>query len=333
MRLLLQPVPDESVFCDSEYFIWGASMVRDPEGWCHLFYSRWKKEYGFNAWVSHSEVAHAVSENPTGPYRHVDVALSARGTSYWDGCCTHNPTVHEADGRFYLFYMGNTGDGKREPDSRSWNWTHRNNQRIGVAVAEHPSGPWKRMGQPLIAPDESELMVSNPAVARRPGDPWTLIYKAVKKERPLPFGGPVVHRVAFADNPAGPFRAEPLPIFGKNGDDFPAEDPFLWFGQDGFRIILKDMNGSFSGMERSLVMLRSADAINWDLSEVQQLSGRSLCFENGEMRTFDFLERAQLFIENGEPSILFCAARSGTETMNLHIPLTMIHEDETGQGN
>ncbi|QBG46728.1 sucrase [Verrucomicrobia bacterium S94] len=321
MKLQLLPVPDESVFSDPDYFIWGASMVRESNGLCHLFYSRWKKEYGFNAWVSHSEVAHAVSENPSGPYRHLDVALPARGATYWDGCCTHNPTVREVEGRFYLFYMGNTGDGKTEPDSEVWNWTHRNSQQIGVAVAEHPSGPWKRTDQPLIAPDETELMVSNPAVTQRPDGGFVMIYKAVKKERPLPFGGPVVHRVAFAEKPTGPFVSEPFPIFGKTGDDFPAEDPFLWFQEDEFRIILKDMNGSFSGVGRSLVMFHSKDGKNWNLSDPQQVSGCDVRFSNGVLRTFDFLERAQLFIESGKPSILFCAARSGNDTVNIHIPV------------
>ena len=48
---------------------------------------------------------------------------------------THNPTVIRARGKYYLYYMGNTGDGSF--------WSHRNNQRIGVAVADKPEGPWR----------------------------------------------------------------------------------------------------------------------------------------------------------------------------------------------
>ena len=82
-------------------------MVRDPKGSCHLFYSRWPRSKGFEAWVTHSEIAHAIAEKPSGPYEHVDVALPARGGDVWDGYCTHNPTVHTFNGNYYLYYMGN----------------------------------------------------------------------------------------------------------------------------------------------------------------------------------------------------------------------------------
>ena len=75
----------ESVFEDSTYYIWGASPIKGEDGKYHLFYSRWKKEHGFEAWVSHSEIAHAVSDNLFGPYKHHDVALEERGTDFWDG--------------------------------------------------------------------------------------------------------------------------------------------------------------------------------------------------------------------------------------------------------
>lgn len=35
--------------------------------------------------------------------------------------------------------MGNVGDGIVPP--KSLNWTHRNHQRIGVAIADSPAGP------------------------------------------------------------------------------------------------------------------------------------------------------------------------------------------------
>jgi len=47
----------------------------------------------------------------------------------------------------YLDYMGNYGDGVV---GSSLNWIHRNHQRIGVAVANSPNGPWRRFDQPLV---------------------------------------------------------------------------------------------------------------------------------------------------------------------------------------
>lgn len=55
--ILLSPVPPEAKFESKDYYIWGGSMVQDPKGKCHLFYSRWPRSKGFQAWVTHSEIA------------------------------------------------------------------------------------------------------------------------------------------------------------------------------------------------------------------------------------------------------------------------------------
>ena len=54
------------------------------------------------------------------------------GAEYWDGMCTHNPTVHKFNGKYYLYYMGNRGDDVlvSTPEKEKINWVHRNNQRI-----------------------------------------------------------------------------------------------------------------------------------------------------------------------------------------------------------
>lgn len=55
-----------------------------------------------------SEIVHAVSEIPQGPYRFSEVALPARGAQYWDGRSTHNPRILRQNGKYYLIYMGST---------------------------------------------------------------------------------------------------------------------------------------------------------------------------------------------------------------------------------
>jgi len=139
--VMLQPVPLTAKRADTNYNLWCGSAVKGDDGKYHLFYSRWSRALGHKAWVTHSEVAHAVSDSPFGPWTHRDLALPPRGTNFWDGSCTHNPTVLRNGGKFSLYYMGNYGDGVvREP----LNGEHRNPQRIGVAVAGSPNGPWQR---------------------------------------------------------------------------------------------------------------------------------------------------------------------------------------------
>ncbi|WP_168565474.1 glycoside hydrolase family protein [Crateriforma spongiae] len=328
LHAMLGPVPASAKFIDEGYYIWGGSMVRDADGKCHLLYSRWPRDLKHGAWVTHSEIAHAVADHPLGPYRHVDVALPERGAEYWDGLCTHNPTVHEFDGKYYLYYMGNTGD--RKPTERL-NWTHRNNQRIGVAVADHPEGPWKRFDQPLIdiTPDESApdaLMTSNPSILRRSDGTFVLIYKAVGLKRERPFGGPVVHLAATSDSPTGPFEKHMKPLFTVPGENFSAEDPFIWSQGETCLAIVNDHHGAFNGLNTdSLALFTSKNGLDWEVAANPLVTARELTWADGTHQKLNRLERPQLWMENGKPAVLFCAGEETDQQLhsfNVHIPLT-----------
>jgi len=64
---MLQFVPLTAKWVDPEYNIWCGSEIKGDDGKYHLFYSRWPRNLGHIAWVTHSEVAHAVSDSPFGP--------------------------------------------------------------------------------------------------------------------------------------------------------------------------------------------------------------------------------------------------------------------------
>jgi len=326
----LQPVPASSVFSEPGYYVWCGTMVRAGDGRYHLYYSRWPQALGFSAWVTHSEIAHAVGDTPFGPFHFAGVALGARGKQFWDGLCTHNPTILRAGGKYYLYYMGNTGDGKVVA---SLNWTHRNNQRIGVAVAASPNGPWQRMDRPLLdvssdASAADSLVVTNPAVFRRADGRYQMIYKAVGRERPLPFGGPVVHLTATSDSPIGPFTKQMRPIFLAPGVDFPAEDPFAWYdrARKRYYAVVKDNQGDFTHAGRSLALWESSDGFEWKLAAHALVSTTDITWADGRKQHFFALERPQLLFDgSGEPVVLLCAADPSSdhaETFNVRIPLS-----------
>ncbi len=327
-RKMVATVPMTSKFIDDDFFIWGGSMVRDADGKCHLLYARWPTELGHNAWVTHSEIAHAVADDPLGPYKFVDVALPVRGKEFWDGMCTHNPTVHEFEGKYYLYYMGNFGDGN---PSKKLNPIHRNNQRIGVAVADHPAGPWKRFDKPLIditpTPGaHDELMTSNPSILRRADGMYVLIYKAVGTKGKMPFGGPVIHLAATSKSPTGPFVKQNKPLFTAVGVKFPAEDPYVWAHGDQCWAIVNDHKGHFNGTgEDSLALFSSTDGLEWEVAQNPWVLQRKLKWADGTEESFHRLERPQLWVENGVPKVLFCAAeptKAKKHSFNVHIPLT-----------
>ncbi|MBK1878947.1 glycoside hydrolase family protein [Pelagicoccus mobilis] len=324
--------PLTAKFESEEKSIWGGSLVKGKDGLYHMFYSRWDKALGW-AWVTHSEIAHAVSKSPFGPFEHKDVALPIRGAEYWDGLCTHNPTVHEFDGKYYLYYMGNTGDGKvvGEPGNVKLNWTHRNNQRIGVAVADSPNGPWTRSDVPLIDVSEGDdsldaLMVSNPSVTKRPDGGYLMVYKAVGKKIKRISGGPVVHCVATSDSPTGPFVKYDKPVFEAKGHEFPAEDPFIWYQDGKYRAIVKDMHGAFTDAGQSLVLFDSEDGFDWNLAENPLVSDLKINWADGNVQKVKHLERPQLYLENGKPVALLCASdvldeKGVLQSFNVQVPI------------
>jgi hypothetical protein len=324
---MLQPVPATAKWADTNFNIWCGTAVKGDDGKYHLFYSRWPRKLGHKAWVTHSEVAHAVSDSPFGAWQHRDVALPPRGTNFWDGSCTHNPTVLRIGAKFYLYYMGNYGDGVvRQP----LNWEHRNHQRVGVAVADSPNGPWQRFDKPIvnISTDTNAsdaLLTSNPSVAQRPDGGVLMIYKAVAMKRAAPFGGPVSHLVATADRPTGPFTKHPGEVFGAKGVMFAAEDPFIWRGADRYWAVVKDNDGNFTKRGYSLALWESADGFNWKLSKHPFVANPStIRWADGHHAPLNSLERPQVLFDHGVPIALLCAAADAKDrdgSLNIQIPL------------
>ncbi len=324
---LVQPAPSSAMFADPDYNIWCGSAVKGDDGRYHLYYSRWPRGLGHKAWVTHSEVAHASSDSPLGPWRHCDVALPARGGSFWDGSCTHNPTVLRIDGKFYIYYMGNHGDGVvRQP----LNWEHRNNQRIGVAMAESPDGPWLRFDKPVldVTPDANApdaLMTTNPSVVQRPNGGVLMVYKAVGLKQALPFGGPVVHLTATADSPLGPFNKHPGEVFGVKDVAFAAEDPFIWYAAERFWAVVKDNSGHFTHRGYSLALWQSDDGFAWRLAAQPFVASPStIRWAHGRKSQLTALERPQLILEDGKPIAMLCAAADTKErdgSFNIQLPL------------
>jgi len=327
LKSMIQPVSRTAKFINDSSYIWCGSMTRsDKDKKYHLFYSRWNRNNGFHSWVTHSEIAHAVSDSADGPFEFKDVALPPRGAEYWDGMVTHNPNICHFGNKYYLYYMGNRGDGKV---GSQLNWTHRNNQRIGVAVADNPNGPWKRFDAPVISASNDSsaydaLMTSNPTVTQMPDGRYLAIYKAVGKKRPMPFGGPVVHLTAIADSPTGPFVKQNKPIFSAGEDVlFPAEDPFVWWQDNCFYAVVKDQKSYFINSGRSLVLFYSLDGLDWKLAKHPLITTLQINWVDGIQQNLEAVERPQVFVENGKPRILCVAVKelNSNHSYNVQIPL------------
>jgi hypothetical protein len=310
----IQPVDPSARFRLDSFMVWCGSAVKGDDNKYYLFYSRWPRKLGHLAWATHSEVAVAVADQPTGPYNHVKVILPKRDKQFWDADVTHNPTIHKFGNTYYLYYMGNHGNGE-------W-WDHRNHQRIGLATSKSPLGPWKRVSQPLVDTTTNgfdHVIASNPSVMKRLDGKYQMIYKGVSKG-PMPFGGVVTHGAALANKPEGPFIKTPYKIFIKDTVKFAAEDPYIW-AQDGkYWAIVKDMKGVFTNAGTSLALFESADGFDWKLAKHALVSTTNIPWKSGSKKV-EKLERPQLLIEDGKPTVLFCAVYDGNDNYNIAIPL------------
>ncbi|MBC2601744.1 glycoside hydrolase family protein [Puniceicoccus vermicola] len=314
-----KPFSPEECFREDGWHVWCGSLLKDPDvEQYHLFYSRWPVSEGYDAWVTHSEIAHAIGYSPKGPFTFVERLWPRdRNSQLWDAHCFHNVTVKSFEGRYYLYYMGNAGNGE-------W-WTHRNNQRIGVAIADHPNGPWIRQKTPAldVSPGAwDSLMVSNPTITDTSDGRFMMIYKGVGEGKP-PFGGRVLHGLAWANTPEGPFTKYPTPIFDFDETDFAFEDPYLWREDNEYFCLVKDMQGTLSpSRETSVVLLQSENGTDWSPSDPPLVLSRTLQSTDGRSIAFERVERPNLFIQPDEPPVLTVAVQPkdpGEASFNIRL--------------
>jgi len=330
----LLPAPLNGGFSRPGHWIWCGSCIRDLGGRYHLFASSWPKDLAFHPhWSTHSRTVRAVSDRPEGPYTYVEDVLPPRGPDFWDGRATHNATIHSHNDTYYLFYTGITYlEDPPTPESPIHEqhplWPKaRGAQRIGLATAPSPEGPWTRLNTPILKPRPDHwdaLMTTNPAACILPDGKTLLAYKSAKYH-----GARMKYGMATADQPEGPYRRlKDDPIFEFPGREH-VEDAYLWHNGDFYEIIMKDMKGGISGERHAGIHATSPDGIEWTVSEPALAYSRNLLWADGSRTEQGNLERPQLLIENGQPTHIFFATtgdgrpfnKGTSHTYNLCIPL------------
>ena len=314
----------DSIFAIDGYFVWCGTMTKGDDGLYYLYFSFWKESLGFDAWVTDSKVGYAVGADPFGKFEYQGIALEGANTEgAWDRDCIHNPSVIKHNGKYYMYYMGNYGNGEF--------WDNRNHQRVGVAVAENPRGPWQRFDKPVIDISPSghdSLMTSNPAVTPAPDGKFYMIYKAVENNGKLPKGGAVVCGIAVADSPTGPFVKSKKPIMVNPENEWSVEDAFIWYENDRFYSLAKDFQGYFTNAgKKQVALFESKNGYDWNLSDTPLAFWRELVMEDGTRVALSNMERPQIYVEDGVPKALVCACMKEEDyetlahSFNVRIPI------------
>jgi len=316
----ISKISDDNIFKTEGYYNWGASILKGDDGKYHLFYSRWKKEYKFTGWLVHSEIAHATSRNPAGPWKYKETVLQGRGDGHWDAITAHNPKIKYFDGKYYLYYCStNMGDRDITPEelfeTAQTGYTHPNwkilrpNQRTGVAVSSSINGPWERMDKPLIEPSGPiTTLTVNPAIDRGNDGKYYLI---VKGDKPNEKRFIRDQAIAVSDSPAGPFEIQKKPVI----DYLDTEDVSMWYDKDRERFYGVFHAHTFIGM------VTSPDGINWKKANEYVLMLKKVRKTDGSVLLPDRLERPFIFMENGKPAILSLAVKKGDDSYTIFIPI------------
>lgn len=293
------------------YYVWGCSPVLGKDGKVHLFYSRWKAGRGMSGWISSSEIAHAVADSPDASFKYVETVLAPRGGKYWDSTTCHNPHIKYVDGRYYLFYMGNSN-------------RRTNTKRIGLAVADSLEGPWRRPDEPLLLPGEEgswdDHCTTNPSFVRHPDGRCFLYYKSWNTYEYENYTDPKIrgnrkYGLAIADRPEGPYKkyeGNPIIDYSGLGDNIQAEDGYVWYEKGKFRMLMRDM-GIYN--HRYGLYLESPDGIRFQDDPQIAYYETDYYFKQppapDHLSKYGRFERPQVLIVNGEPAWLFLATQGG----------------------
>ena len=305
----LLPAGSDQFFSLDGWFVWGGSVCREGDRY-YIFASAWKKEYAFSGWVKHSTIILGIGERPEGPFRFVREMTELK-TQHWSREMVHNPTALKIGEKYYLYYIGTTGEPSKWNEGQTAEAEiYRYNQKIGVAVGTTLKKPLiPSMNNPLLEPVESSwdcTYVTNPSVVCGP-DGIRMVYKSLMKDRSAMKLG-----IAQGDSPEGPFhRLTKAPILDEN-----IEDPFLWYQDGAYRMIVKDMRGTLAGKPNEAVIYASEDGFEWKNLPVYAY-GTAIEWKTGTV-IYSNVERPQMYIENGKPVCLYNAVGNVPEdTFNV----------------
>jgi hypothetical protein len=333
----LGQAPRTPAFESEGYWVWGSSVVKGEDGKYHMFVSRFPKSLPFHpGWMIASEIVHATSDTPEGPYKFSDIALPARGAQYWDGRSTHNPRILKYQNKYYLIYMGSTHPFANPTYEQltldsPWCIIGRSNKRIGLAVADSPYGPWKRFDEPILKTKPNtfySFLTSNPSPIIQEDGSVMMIFKGRTYIGDDKFSDMALG-MAYAPSIEGPYEVlnNDQPIFQVNGQG-EAEDPFLWKDNKGYHAIFKDHVSKFTGEQGGGVMAHSKDGIRWTVDKDPKAYSRTVEWEDGKVEMQGQLERPFLLFENGKATYAFFATMNGpggfenaTKSWNMVIPI------------
>jgi lysophospholipase L1-like esterase len=295
-------------FTRKGYHLWDPSIVKVGDTW-HMFASCWPRDSeptedqpnpfdSFLNWKQ-SYVIRAVSKDLLGPYEYVEDVIHPRPGKFFDSSGCHNPKITFHKGTYYLYYLG----------IPAW--------KSGVAVSDSVEGPWKRQ-------DDWCTPANNPALwIHEEGS----VYGVGKVKVPNPkypgsrkFNELFHYIQAFrADSIFGPYTKLHEPKANALPENYENEDPCLWYDGEHYHMIITDLHGFATGLDKAFTYYTSKDGLKFKLVSKEPLMApaRPIRFDDGSEVKFQRVERPNIVLnEEGDVIALLAACLPQQESFD-----------------
>jgi hypothetical protein len=281
-----------------EAWTWGGSPIQDAENHViNLFFSELTEGCGLLHYQTNSVVRRA-QRDPAGGWSVQEVVLGPRPGA-WDSGGIHAPTIryHRQSRTYLLFYEAThypAGPLNCTMNASVPSVYVSKTRRIGVAFSPSPSGPWRRLKQPILSPSPAPAWdsddVSNAAPHVFANGSVLLCYRAGGNS--VAMGGGI--GCARADHWRGPYsrigpsRSRPL---------FAAEDATIWQTARGLHMLVhRFANGSNTTGNAVGGLAYSADGLEWEYAASPAYT-TSVRWSNGSFAMLYRRERPQLLLD------------------------------------
>lgn len=319
----VQKITEDNIFCDTLYHNWCNSIIKGEDGKYHLVYSRWPRSIAHNAWLTHSTVEHAISDNPEGPYKHVGTLLNFNQPIHKAGemITAHNPKIKFFEGKYHLYFISSWIDkdvddaklkeiAKAGPSHEDWMPKLRANQRTFVATADSLTGEWEVCKEPILEPSGPiKTLVVNPAITQG-GD--GRYYMIVKGDKPGTTKFLRNQAIAVSNYPDKDFIIQDKPVI----EDWDTEDVSMWYDNSSEKFYAVFHAHKYVGM------MVSEDGINWDKAKDFRIKEKLIERADNEDTIIPLrMERPFVYVENNVPKVLSMAIYIKGQSFIVTIPL------------
>ena len=279
---------------------WCTAPIYDESGKLHLFVSAIPNN---GDWKVDSVIQHFTADSMDGPFELVGIPFASKDTTY------HNPQISKIGDTYVLVYLMN--DPAKLPTRV---------QSVGLMTAKSLDGPWTPSPHnPVLKPTDipghfRATHASNPSLVVDRDGKYRIYYKAISDKKP-DFR---TICLAVSDSFEGPYTdhpSNPLLSYEHLGSDI--EDPYVFFYQDNYHMILEDRMDVRGGLEgkrskddqvepggwRPGLFYTSKDGIDWGRPEIGYQTNTH--YFGGELTRS---ERPHILWKNGKPEYLFLAS-------------------------